>query len=98
MYAETICGLFHRAEMYAETIYGLFHRAALGTLVVIHQDEGDHLECISVLTVEFLAHTLCDCPSHQSVSSTKISAKSEARQWSSDFCPFCTCFACACCY
>ena len=48
-------------------------------------------------TVEFPAHTLCGCPSHPEVPSTKILAESEAPRRSRDFCPFRACLFAACC-
>ena len=47
-------------------------------------------------TVEFVAHTLCGCPSHPSVPSAKILAETEAPRRSCDFCPFRTCLLLAC--
>ena len=47
-------------------------------------------------TIEFLAHTLCGCPSHPSVASTKILAESKAPRRSCDFPPFRTCLLLAC--
>ena len=48
-------------------------------------------------TVEFLAQTLCGCPSHPYVASTKILAESEAPRRSCDFPPFRACLLLACC-
>ena len=48
-------------------------------------------------TVEFLAHTLCGCPSHPQVASTKILAESEAPRRSCDYSPFCACLLLTCC-
>ena len=42
------------------------------------------------------AGTLCGCPSHPEVASTKILAESEAPRWSCDFCPFHACLLLAC--
>ena len=52
------------------------------------------LQCpFPAATVGFIAHTLCCCPSHPQVASTKILAGSQAPRWSCDVAHF----ARACC-
>ena len=60
--------------------------------------EVQHLQRLfPAATVEFLAHTLCGCPSHSQVASTKILAESQAPRRSCDFPPFRACLLLAAC-
>ena len=46
--------------------------------------------------VKYPAHTLCGCPPHPWVASTKVLAESEAPPWSRDFSPFRACLLLVC--
>ena len=68
------------------------------TILTDFEMEVHHLQHpFPAATVGFLAHILCNYPSHPQVSSTKISAGSEAPRRSCDFWPFCACLLAACC-
>ena len=67
-------------------------------LQILKRRSGRHLQCpFPSAIVEYPAHSLCGCPSHPQLASTKVLAQSQAPRRSCDFCPFCACLQLAAC-